>query len=74
LEILVRDGGSGIPARTLSQTGVLFSSTKPGGSGVGLALSRALVEGHGGQMQLRNHPAGGLEVSIQLPHPSCRPS
>jgi nitrogen fixation/metabolism regulation signal transduction histidine kinase len=74
VEILVRDGGSGIPARTLSQTGVLFSSTKPGGSGVGLALSRALVEGHGGQMQLRNHPAGGLEVSIRLPDPSCLPS
>lgn len=37
------------------------------GSGLGLGISRTIIEAHGGQLQLRNHPQGGLIVHVQLP-------
>ena len=38
-----------------------------GGTGLGLTIARSIVESHGGKLALRNHPEGGLEVSITLP-------
>ncbi len=52
LELLVEDDGPG-----LSETGNLFVpfyTTKPGGSGIGLVLSRQIAEGHGGALHLEN--------------------
>jgi two-component system, NtrC family, nitrogen regulation sensor histidine kinase NtrY len=52
LHILVEDEGPG-----LSDTGNLFVpfyTTKPGGSGIGLVLTRQIAEGHGGGLDLEN--------------------
>jgi two-component system, NtrC family, nitrogen regulation sensor histidine kinase NtrY len=66
IEIWVEDGGPG-----LANTGNLFVpffTTKPGGSGIGLVLSRQIAEGHGGSLTLENRAAGpGCRASLRLP-------
>ena len=44
-----------------------FYSTKTSGSGVGLPLSREIIEAHGGSLRIRNREGGGTEVSFHLP-------
>lgn len=44
-----------------------FYSSKPAGAGVGLALCKEIVEGHGGRLRLQNRPGGGLMATCWLP-------
>jgi two-component system nitrogen regulation sensor histidine kinase NtrY len=47
---------------------VPFFTTKAGGSGIGLVLSRQIAEGHGGQLTLENRTSGsGCEARLRLP-------
>ena len=66
LHILVEDQGPG-----LSDTGNLFVpfyTTKPGGSGIGLVLSRQIAEGHGGTLELESRGDGtGARARLVLP-------
>ena len=66
LEVHVEDEGSG-----LSDTANLFVpffTTKPNGSGIGLALSRQIAEAHGGTLTLENRREGrGCEARLRLP-------
>lgn len=65
-EIWVRDTGPGL-ANTANLF-VPFFTTKPGGSGIGLVLSRQIIEGHGGMLTLRNVTDGrGCEARVTLP-------
>jgi signal transduction histidine kinase len=52
LEIWVADDGPGLPDTT--NLFVPFFTTKPGGSGIGLVLSRQIAEAHGGTLILEN--------------------
>ena len=55
----------------LSETANLFVpfyTTKPGGSGIGLVLSRQIAEGHGGGLELENRPErNGARARLKLP-------
>lgn len=66
LEIRIEDEGPGLP-HTLNLF-VPFFTTKPGGTGIGLVLSRQIAEAHGGKLTLANRAGGtGCVASLQLP-------
>jgi signal transduction histidine kinase len=44
-----------------------FYSTKRSGTGLGLPISREIVEAHGGRLSMGNREGGGLEVTLWLP-------
>ncbi|MEP6937756.1 MAG: ATP-binding protein [Chthoniobacterales bacterium] len=65
-EIFVRDEGPGVMNAT--NLFVPFFTTKPGGSGIGLALSRQIAEAHGGSLTLANRAGGkGSEALLRMP-------
>lgn len=66
LEIIVRDEGPGIGGS--KNLFVPFYTTKQGGSGIGLTLSRQIVEAHGGSLTLENRiDRQGCEAIVRLP-------
>jgi signal transduction histidine kinase len=52
---------------TMKKALLPFYSTKKTGTGLGLALSREIVEGHGGTISLQSRPGGGTIVTCWLP-------
>jgi nitrogen fixation/metabolism regulation signal transduction histidine kinase len=66
LEIWVKDEGPGLSST--ANLFVPFFTTKPGGSGIGLVLSRQIAEGHGGALMLENRTDGpGCVARLRLP-------
>ena len=67
IRITVRDSGPGIDLADLDNIFQTFYTTKADGLGMGLAISRSIVEAHGGQLEARNDPDGGAIFSFTLP-------
>ena len=73
LIIRILDDGPGIPEQELEQAfepffrGEASRSRETGGTGLGLGIARNIARGHGGELALRNRPAGGLEAILSLP-------
>jgi nitrogen fixation/metabolism regulation signal transduction histidine kinase len=66
LDVWVLDDGLGLP--NTANLFVPFFTTKPGGSGIGLVLSRQIAEAHGGELTLANRSdARGCEARLRLP-------
>jgi two-component system nitrogen regulation sensor histidine kinase NtrY len=66
LEVRIQDEGPGLS--NTANLFVPFFTTKPGGSGIGLVLSRQIAEAHGGSLDLRNRTNGpGCEARLILP-------
>ena len=67
VRVAVRDSGVGIDQADLERIFQPFYSTKAEGMGMGLAISRSIVEAHGGRLEAANNPDGGATFSFTLP-------
>jgi signal transduction histidine kinase len=65
--IEVRDTGTGIPTAQLQKIFIPFFTTKPGGHGVGLALTHRVITEHGGTLTAANAAEGGAVFTIKIP-------
>jgi signal transduction histidine kinase len=76
VRMIVADGGQGIPPELLRHVFDRFrsgDSGHPRGTGLGLALVRAVARAHGGEVEVRSTPGHGSEFELLLPGPSGPP-
>jgi signal transduction histidine kinase len=66
IEISVHDCGAGIPESARDHVFDAYFTTKPNGSGLGLAVSREIVESHGGQLDFETGERG-TTFRVRLP-------
>jgi signal transduction histidine kinase len=66
-EVAVEDSGPGIPIGQRSRLFEPFFTTKPGGTGLGLAVSRAIARAHGGDLAADAAATGGARFALRLP-------
>jgi signal transduction histidine kinase len=64
--VWVKDNGPGINSADLTRVFEPFFTTKAKGTGLGLAVTKGIVEAHGGQLLVRNRNAGGASFEIRL--------
>ena len=67
VEIVVTDAGSGVAPGVAAHLFEPFTSTKPGGLGMGLSISRTIVEAHHGRVWATPNPTGGSSFHVALP-------
>ena len=65
--IEVEDSGCGIPEQNMSQLFTHFFTSKPDGLGMGLSISRSIVETHGGRLEVKNNSDRGATFYFTLP-------
>jgi signal transduction histidine kinase len=65
------DTGSGIPENVKDKIFDVFFSTKKEGSGLGLAVTRRIVEQHGGTITFQSEPGKGTNFTIRIPACMC---
>jgi two-component system sensor kinase FixL len=66
VEVCVSDDGPGIPQDLITEIFDGFVSTKSDGLGVGLSISRTIIEAHGGRIRAENLPEGGALICFTL--------
>lgn len=67
VRIVFTDDGTGLPEEGRERIFEPFFSTKAAGMGVGLAVTRGIVQAHGGRIEARDAASGGAEFSVFLP-------
>jgi signal transduction histidine kinase len=67
VSVEVRDSGGGIDRETLARVFEPFFTTKPRGMGLGLSISRSIVEAHGGSLAVHSTPGVGTTFRVELP-------
>lgn len=64
--IEVEDNGPGIPAELLEEIFIPFFTTKPDGTGVGLSISRQIMQQHGGDLRVSSEPGRGTRFVLEF--------
>jgi len=72
--ISVSDTGVGLPKENAGHIFEAFFTTKSQGSGMGLAISRSIVESHGGRLWATGNPGRGATFYVQLPRQVAEPA
>jgi len=67
LQICISDNGNGMDKTTLNRIQQLFTTTKDHGTGLGLAVVRAVARAHGGEFQLHSKQGEGTTATLSLP-------
>ena len=67
VEVAVRDQGTGMQSEDVHRWFEPFYTTKPNGMGLGLSISRSIVEAHGGRLEALPNPQGGSIFRFRLP-------
>jgi signal transduction histidine kinase len=67
VEVAVEDSGPGVPAAARARLFEPFFTTKPAGTGLGLAVSRAIALAHGGDIDVEAGASGGAVFTLRLP-------
>ena len=67
VSLAVRDSGLGIDAAQLERMFTPFYTTKPDGMGMGLSISRTIVEAHGGRLWASQNEGPGATVQFSIP-------
>jgi signal transduction histidine kinase len=65
--IEVVDHGRGIPREDMQRVGTPFFTTRAGGTGLGVVITRGIVEQHGGRLELESVPGRGTRATLYLP-------
>jgi len=67
VEVAVMDLGHGVEAEKLPRLFEPFFTSKPNGMGMGLSISRTIIEAHRGRIWAENNPLGGATFRVTLP-------
>ncbi|RDJ94042.1 hypothetical protein B4Q13_17595, partial [Lacticaseibacillus rhamnosus] len=67
ITVSVSDTGVGLPLLPVNQIFSAFFTTKPRGIGIGLSISRSIIEEHGGQLWATNNLSRGANCCLSLP-------
>jgi two-component system sensor histidine kinase HydH len=67
VDLVVEDDGPGVPEADYAKLFIPFYTRRPGGTGLGLALSRRIVHAHGGDLDVGARPGGGARFTVMLP-------
>jgi signal transduction histidine kinase len=65
--VSVADTGKGIPERYLSKVFEPYFTLKPGGTGLGMAITKRIIEDHKGTIAIQSQEGKGTTVTITLP-------
>ncbi len=65
--VSVHDEGPGVPPDVIEHIFEPFFSTKDSGLGMGLTISRSIIDAHGGHLSVRNGPGGGATFELTVP-------
>jgi signal transduction histidine kinase len=67
IEVAISDTGAGIPAEQLDVLFMPFHTTKPKGTGLGLALTHKIIEEHHGSIHVASQMGHGTVMTVTLP-------
>jgi signal transduction histidine kinase len=67
VKVVFSDTGTGITEDRMTQLWRPFSTTKAKGMGLGLPISKRIVEAHGGSVSVESQPGKGTNVTVTLP-------
>jgi signal transduction histidine kinase len=65
--LTISDKGEGVPQENLPKIFEPFFSTKEAGLGLGLPLTRRVIEEHGGRVDFKSEPGKGSEMTFTIP-------